>query len=97
MVLLARSFARMAKTELKTVVFLGSARDQAPFWGPKPIPERLGDRVLKYVLQEVKKWPENKNKKDESKLQDVKFDVTHVFDPREVYDHENGALGGGFG
>ena len=39
-----------AKTTLKTLVLVGSARDVVPPWGGD---SRLGDRVLKHVLQQL--------------------------------------------
>mmetsp|Transcript_46849 Transcript_46849/g.146188 ORF Transcript_46849/g.146188 Transcript_46849/m.146188 type:complete len:215 (-) Transcript_46849:211-855(-) len=54
---------------LKTVVFLGSARNVVPAWGGD---RRLGDRVLGYVVNALRGRT------------DVKHDVT-VYDPLEVF------------
>jgi hypothetical protein len=68
---------------LKTVVFLGSARDITPPWGGC---SRLGDRVLKYtlqVLQDAGRAPKVGDKVIEHEV------VT--YDPLEVFGAE-GAL-----
>lgn len=67
---------------LKTVLFMGSARDITPPWGG---PSRLGDGILK--------WVKSKISKRSSSLGDIK-EITHeltVFDPLEVFG-EGGAL-----
>ena len=66
---------------LKTVVFMGSAKDIAPPWGG---PSRLGDGVLNYVKSELAK--RSKALGDEV----VSHDVT-VFDPIDVF-AKDGAL-----
>ncbi|CAE7752660.1 fba, partial [Symbiodinium sp. CCMP2456] len=73
----------MQKVALKTVVFMGSARNVVPPWGGDA---RLGDRVLKHVLSVLKA-------RDEAYGQDqVSHDVS-VFDPVEVFG-PGGALEG---
>jgi chromate reductase len=55
-------------TTLRTVIFMGSARNQPPRWGG---PARLGTRVLRYVVRSL-----------EART-DVKHEVT-VLDPLEL-------------
>lgn len=67
---------------LKTVLFMGSARDITPPWGGT---SRLGDGILEWVKSEVSKRS--------SSLGDIE-EITHeltVFDPLEVFG-EGGAL-----
>lgn len=71
----------MASKVLKTVVFLGSSRDMQAFWGGD---KRLGDRVLKYVVNFL-----NERRVTVGDVK-VKHEVT-VFDPLEVFG-EGGAL-----
>ena len=66
----------MVTTTLKTVVFVGSARNVLPPWGGV---KRMGDRVVK--------WVENTLQTREGKLGDenkIKHDVT-VLDPLEIF------------
>lgn len=63
---------------LKTVVFMGSARDVVPPWGGE---KRLGDRVLKHVLSTLKERKQTLG--DET----VTHEIT-VFDPIEVFGAE---------
>ena len=73
----------MNSIRLKAVIFLGSAKDINPPWGG---PKRIGDRVLKYVVNTLQ---EHKGKVGD---QEVSYDIK-VFDPLEVFDKENnGAL-----
>ena len=44
-------YDKYSKVALKTVVFMGSARNVVPPWGGEA---RLGDRVLKHVLSVLK-------------------------------------------
>ena len=69
---------KMASTKtLKTLVFMGSARNVVAPWGGE---KRLGDRVLKYVLNTLKAR-ENTLGNDETKEKVVvKHDFT-VIDP----------------
>mmetsp|Transcript_47488 Transcript_47488/g.74201 ORF Transcript_47488/g.74201 Transcript_47488/m.74201 type:complete len:229 (+) Transcript_47488:60-746(+) len=72
----------MATRTLKTVVFMGSARDiQAPWGGDA----RLGDRVLNHVKKVLQSR--------ESKMgeETVKHEFT-VYDPLEVFNKDTGAL-----
>jgi len=66
---------------LKTVVFIGSARDISPPWGGS---KRLGDRVLAWVVNELK--ARTKVHGPET----VTHDVT-VLDPKDIFG-EGGAL-----
>ena len=73
----------MQKITLKTVVFMGSARNIVPPWGGDA---RLGDRVLKHVTSLLRA-------RDEAIGQDqVNHEVT-VYDPVEVFG-AGGALEG---
>ncbi|CAE7945145.1 OOP, partial [Symbiodinium sp. KB8] len=65
----------MQKVALKTVVFMGSARNVVPPWGGDA---RLGDRVLKHVLSVLKA-------RDEAYGQDQVSHEVSVFDPVEVF------------
>jgi len=74
--------ATTATRTLKTVLFMGSARDITPPWGG---PSRLGDGILEWVKSEVSKRS--------SSLGDIE-NITHeltVFDPLDVFG-EGGAL-----
>jgi len=71
------------KRTLKTVVFMGSARNVTPPWGGD---SRLGDRVLKHVLAVLK------SRQSTLGQDEVTHDVT-VFDPIEVFG-PGGALEG---
>lgn len=66
---------------LKTVIFLGSAKDISPPWGG---PKRLGDRVLSYVTKHVQ------SRFEKSGPNSIKHEVT-VLDPLEAFG-EGGAL-----
>lgn len=71
-------FEEMAAADgrvLKTVLFMGSARNVQPPWGGDP---RLGDRVLKHVVSTLK------GRKEKLGEETVSHDVT-VFDPLEVF------------
>ena len=70
---------------LKTVVFLGSARDITPPWGGC---SRLGDRVLKYTLQVLQDAGRAPKVGDTS----IQHEVV-TYDPLEVFGAE-GALAG---
>jgi len=72
---------KMAKRVLKTVVFMGSSRDMKAFWGGD---KRLGDRVLKHVVEVLTQRKSNVGSVK------VEHDIT-VFDPLEVFGEE-GAL-----
>lgn len=69
------------KTKLKTIVFMGSARNKAAHWGGDV---RLGDRVLKHVVKTLSE--RTKRFGDETITHD-----TQVVDPREVFG-KDGAL-----
>eukprot|EP00164_Ancoracysta_twista_P009170 GFYU01013490.1.p2 GENE.GFYU01013490.1~~GFYU01013490.1.p2 ORF type:complete len:257 (+),score=92.61 GFYU01013490.1:88-771(+) len=68
-------------TVLKTVVFMGSAKNALPPWGGD---KRLGDRVLAYVTNHIK------SRKTELGDTTVTHEVT-VYDPIDVFG-EGGAL-----
>ena len=68
---------------LKTVVFIGSARNITPPWGGDA---RLGDRVIAWVTNTLKAREATVGTGTEK----IKHDVT-LFDPREVFG-EGGAL-----
>lgn len=78
-----RSQSMSSTRVLKTVVFMGSARNVTPPWGGD---SRLGDRVLKHVLSVLK------SRKTELGNETVTHDVT-VFDPKDVFEAE-GPLAG---
>mmetsp|Transcript_28283 Transcript_28283/g.45062 ORF Transcript_28283/g.45062 Transcript_28283/m.45062 type:complete len:217 (-) Transcript_28283:300-950(-) len=61
----------MSKTKLKTVIFMGSARNQKAYWGGN---ERTGTRVLKYVVKALK---------ERKSLMNVQHEVV-VYDPVEL-------------
>jgi NAD(P)H-dependent FMN reductase len=71
----------MTNRVLKTVVFMGSARNVVPPWGGD---SRLGDRVLKYVESALR------GRRGELGDETVTHDFT-VVDPRHVFG-EGGAL-----
>ena len=74
---------KMSSVTLRGVIFFGSAKDIAPAWGG---PKRLGDRVLKHV---VNTFEGHKGKVGD---QEVSYSLK-IFDPLEVFDPEkNGAL-----
>ena len=66
----------MNSVNLKAVLFFGSAKDLAPPWGG---PARLGDRILKFVLNTL---TEHKGKVGDK---EVSYSVK-VYDPLEVFD-----------
>ncbi len=75
----------MTNVTLKTVVFMGSAKTLIPPWGGDA---RLGDRVLKYVV--------NFLKKRQRKMGDGSTTINHevqVLDPVEIFG-QGGALEG---
>eukprot|EP00941_MAST-03F_sp_MAST-3F-sp1_P006358 g6358.t1 len=53
-----------SKMSLKTLVFLGSVRSKSPWWGG--LPPRTGDRVLKYVKNQIEEF--NKDTKNQLDL-----------------------------
>ena len=63
----------MSSVTLKGVIFFGSAKDIAPAWGG---PKRLGDRVLKHV---VNTFEGHKGKVGD---QEVSYNL-RIFDPLE--------------
>ena len=65
----------MANRILKTVVFMGSAKELVPPWGGTP---RLGTRVLNYVVKQLQQ--RSKVYKDET----ISHSLT-VFDPADVF------------
>ena len=69
---------------LKTVVFLGSARNVIPPWGGDA---RLGDRVTNYVKSVLATRSSKIGDGDEKITHDV-----HIVDPIEVFSKADGAL-----
>jgi NAD(P)H-dependent FMN reductase len=69
-------------TVLKTVLFVGSARNITPPWGGD---KRLGDRVLGWVKQTLASRTRTLG------ADDIKHEVT-VVDPLIVFDQKDGAL-----
>ena len=70
----------MSAVTLKSVIFFGSAKDIVAPWGG---PSRLGDRVLKYVVNTL---TDHKGKVGD---QEVSYDIK-VYDPLEVFDPDKG-------
>jgi len=67
---------------LKTVLFMGSARDITPPWGG---PSRLGDGILEWVKKEI-----SNRSSSLGDIEEITHDLT-VFDPIEVFG-KGGAL-----
>eukprot|EP00980_Cylindrotheca_fusiformis_P012953 scaffold3236_cov66-Cylindrotheca_fusiformis.AAC.19 len=74
---------------LKTVIFLGSARNKPAFWGGDA---RLGDRVVNWVQNVLATRTNTKLGGAEQNLS-VSHNVT-IVDPLEVFHKDSGALAG---
>jgi len=78
----ATATATATHRTLKTVIFMGSARDIVPPWGG---PNRLGDGILKWVTKEI-----SNRTSSLGDIKEIKHELT-VYDPLEVFG-KGGAL-----